>query len=167
MSYPGLMEWKLLTLVPVTTVILISPPAHSMVSLDPPNQIEVGVEHTHPVNPELLEIVGEADNVTSTAHTAVLREALKPVCACESAGNPYKTPQQFLPDGSVVRGIVNPLDIGQCQINLHYWGEEAEKLGYDVFTSDGNIRMANHIYDKLGLQPWEASKACWAPALNE
>lgn len=162
-KHPGFMHWKLLMLIPVAVVTLVSPPAYS--SLGEAETFKDGLVQTEGNNPELLEIVGETEEGNSNTHLAVLRRELKTVCSCESGNGAYGEPQQFHEDGSVVRGIINPLDIGQCQINLKYWGEEAEELGYDIFTSQGNIKMANYIYDNSGLQPWSASKQCWISTL--
>lgn len=89
-----------------------------------------------------------------------LDPALVPICSCESTGNRNGPPRQFNDDGSVILGKINQADVGMCQINLDYWGEEADKLGYDVFTEDGNIKMANHIYSEYGAQPWSWSNNC-------
>lgn len=52
-----------------------------------------------------------------------------------------------------------------CQINVEPRNgniQAATKLGYDVYTEQGNIKMANWLYMKSGTQPWLSSKACWA-----
>jgi hypothetical protein len=44
--------------------------------------------------------------------------------------------------------------------------EDAEKLGLDINTLEGNVRFAQHLYNKFGTKPWEAdasSKNCWHP----
>ena len=153
---------------PVIIAMLIFPPAYSASSAAPSVVYYLEAYRdasTEDINPSLEGGAGEFEEDTNT-HNAVLREALRSVCSCESTGSPYKVPQQFHVDGSVVKGLVNPKDIGQCQINLHYWGAEAVELGHDIYTSGGNIEMANHIYDNLGLEPWSASQLCWAPALQ-
>ncbi|NHZ84607.1 MAG: hypothetical protein GWP19_01840 [Planctomycetia bacterium] len=100
--------------------------------------------------------------VSETAGTTpILINELKRICACESTWNPISEPQHFNIDGSVLRGEVNPSDIGQCQINTKYWGELADELGYDLFDKDDNIRMAQYIYDIKGNAPWYLSKKCW------
>lgn len=85
---------------------------------------------------------------------------LKEIGRCES-GN-----KQFHDDGSVVRGIINPDDIGKYQINLYYHAEAAQKLGYDLFTEEGNTKYAIHLYDNAGTTPWNWSKHCWDPHGN-
>jgi hypothetical protein len=41
----------------------------------------------------------------------------------------------------------NPQDVGLAQINLPTWSGTAKKLGFDVFTYDGNLAMAKWIFD--------------------
>jgi hypothetical protein len=86
---------------------------------------------------------------------------LQRICGCESVGNPNKEPQQFHPDGTVIRGVINNLDIGMCQINLKYHGARAEELGIDLFTREGNLTYANMLYTTQGSTPWNWSKSCW------
>lgn len=55
----------------------------------------------------------------------------------------------------------NSSAIGAFQImsSLHY--KQAEKLGLDINTLQGNLAYAKYLYDKEGTRPWNASKACW------
>jgi hypothetical protein len=76
-------------------------------------------------------------------------------------GRPEQKPRQFLPDGSVLHDQTTPDDIGMAQINLGYWGAEALKLGYDIYTYDGNLKMAKWIFDHYGSGPWFWSRSCW------
>lgn len=95
---------------------------------------------------------------------AVLVAPLRPVCGCESSGDPDKAPTQYDADGNVLHGRVNPNDIGMCQINVQPKNgniQQAEKLGLDVYTEQGNIKMANWLYAHQGLTPWDSSKSCW------
>jgi len=69
--------------------------------------------------------------------------------------------RQFNDDGSVLRGKINNQDVGIFQINEYYWLEESIRLGYDIYTRDGNIGMAKHIYRVYGTAPWNWSKHCW------
>ena len=80
---------------------------------------------------------------------------LASIAECESGGRQYNA------DGSVKRGRVNPNDTGLYQINKTVWGAKAKELGYDILTEEGNIKMANWIYDKYETKPWNASKKCW------
>lgn len=80
---------------------------------------------------------------------------LKRIAFCESGG------RQFDDQGRVIRGVYNPADIGKYQINLSVWGDEAKRLGYDIFSEEGNEAMALELYKRLGTQPWLNSGPCW------
>ena len=80
--------------------------------------------------------------------------ALVAIGKCESNNRQYDK------DGNVIRGVVNPLDTGKYQINTHYWGEDAKKLGYDLETEEGNTKMAVWIYKNYGAYPWRWSAGC-------
>ena len=87
-------------------------------------------------------------------------EILKKIAQCESGGN------QFNPDGTVLRGIENPDDIGKFQINEYYHLAMARKLGYDIYTEEGNTRYALYLYSASGTSPWNWSKHCWGKYLT-
>jgi hypothetical protein len=93
---------------------------------------------------------------TSKEATFVLPPILVRIAECESGG------RQFNKDGSVVRGRENKNDVGKWQINLHWNGAEAKKLGYDLMTEEGNTKMALHLYEKHGTRDWNWSKFCWS-----
>lgn len=81
-----------------------------------------------------------------------LRPELIKICECESGG------RQFEADGSVRTS--HTADSGLCQINeIHE--KEASRLGMDIMTEAGNIKFANHLFDREGYAPWEASRHCW------
>ena len=82
------------------------------------------------------------------------------IAFCESSG------KHFNEDGEVVRGKVNPYDIGKYQINVLYWGEKAKELGHDVFTEEGNEAMAMEMYREQGTKPWSSSKPCWGSTVR-
>jgi hypothetical protein len=88
---------------------------------------------------------------------------LKHICSCESWGDPNKEPREFK-DGSVLYGFPNPKDVGACQINTPIWGAQAQKLGDDLYSYDGNIAFAKWLYNQQGNKPWGWSKSCWAKA---
>lgn len=62
----------------------------------------------------------------------------------------------------MIRGRVNPMDIGICQINLHYHGDRAEALGLDLFEKQDNVYYARLLFKEQGSDPWSASESCWA-----
>lgn len=76
------------------------------------------------------------------------------VAECESRFRQYDS------DGNVFRGII-PEDVGVMQINEKYWGDTADKIGVDLYTTQGNMVYARYLYNKEGLRPWKASSACW------
>jgi hypothetical protein len=84
-----------------------------------------------------------------------LNPSLLPVSKCESGG------KHFNLDGTVIRGKVNPHDIGLMQINSDYHEASAKKMGLDIYSEEGNIRYANHLYETQGTAPWLASLRCW------
>lgn len=55
----------------------------------------------------------------------------------------------------------NTVDVGAYQINLTVWGEKATQLGYNLFTEDGNKKMAEWIYLNKGTGDWSSSASCW------
>lgn len=80
---------------------------------------------------------------------------LKKISWCESQN------RQFNSDGSIHRGEINPKDIGKYQINEYWNGEEAIRLGFDIYTLEGNTKMALHLYEGQGTTPWNWSRGCW------
>lgn len=77
------------------------------------------------------------------------------IARCES------TFRQFDKSGQVLRGVVNPGDVGVMQINEKYHADEAVKMGLNIYTVEGNVAFGRYLYDKYGAQPWGASSPCW------
>jgi hypothetical protein len=69
--------------------------------------------------------------------------------------------RQFTTNGNVLRGREVPQDVGIMQINETYHLATAKKLGYDIYTIDGNLGYGKYLYDTQGTQPWSASAPCW------
>jgi len=65
-------------------------------------------------------------------------------------------------DGSIHRGKLTPADVGVMQINERYHLKTSRKLGYDIYTLEGNLGYARYLYEKQGARPWLASSQCWA-----
>ena len=80
---------------------------------------------------------------------------LKKIAVCESHN------RQFNETGEVLRGHVNSQDVGVMQINEKYHLKEANKLGLDIYTIEGNIDYAKHLYETQGVKPWVHSSTCW------
>lgn len=53
-------------------------------------------------------------------------------------------------------------DTGFLQINKKYHLEEAIKLGLDIDTLEGNLKMGKVLFDRNHLSDWNASKDCWS-----
>ena len=86
------------------------------------------------------------------------------IADCESGNGTPESARQFNDDGTVLRGVANRQDAGYFQINEHYHLKAAKKLGYDIYTEEGNISYALYLYQREGTTPWLASKACWGNA---
>lgn len=98
-------------------------------------------------DPEDVEVVVRS----YFADTPILAE----IARCESRFT------QFNPNGTIHKGVVNPSDIGVMQINRRYHLEEAKQLDIDLFTLEGNLAYAKHLYEEQGVAPWSASSKCW------
>ncbi len=74
--------------------------------------------------------------------------------------------RQLDKDGNPLRNHKGSSATGVMQIMASIHQEDAEKLGLDINTLEGNVRFADHLYSKYGTKPWEAdknSKNCWEP----
>jgi soluble lytic murein transglycosylase-like protein len=66
-------------------------------------------------------------------------------------------------DGDIIKNPTSTA-IGVMQIMQSVHEKEAEKLGIDITSLDGNLAYAKHLYEKQGTKPWNASKTCWNKA---
>ena len=96
-----------------------------------------------------------SDTPESPAHADAVPLVLRKIAFCESSD------RHFDEEGDVIRGKVNPDDIGRYQINIVMWGKDAKKLGHDIFSEAGNLQMALYLYEKQGTKPWHWSRKCW------
>ena len=110
-----------------------------------PNTTEITIAETTLMEPESIKLPVE----------------LQAIGFCES-GN-----RHFNKDGSVLKGFLNPHDIGEWQINEIVWGEKAKQLGFDIYDQKGNQEMAMWIYQNYGTEPWNWSKPCWLTKMVE
>ena len=69
--------------------------------------------------------------------------------------------RQTLPDGTVLKGEVDPADTGVMQINARYHTEKAAELGLDLTNIYDNMAYARYLYEHKGTKPWNASRGCW------
>ena len=79
---------------------------------------------------------------------------LKEIARCESTNRHYES------TGEVIRGKVNPQDVGTYQINLKYHQAKAESMGLDLLDKEDNETYALYLYETQGAQPWSASNPC-------
>ncbi len=73
-------------------------------------------------------------------------------------------------DGNAIKSNKGSSATGVMQIMASIHEDEAEKLGFDINTLEGNVGFAKYLYDKYGTKPWEAdkhSKNCWQPRLGD
>lgn len=103
-----------------------------------------------------IEIGEVAPEILIEKVTPEIPKILLDIAICESKN------KQFNEDGSVHMGKINPLDTGRFQINQKYWLEKSKELGFDIFTLEGNTKMALYIYEQHGTTPWNWSKSCWS-----
>lgn len=89
-------------------------------------------------------------------HQQKIPEILVKIAVCESRD------KHFDSKGDVLKGGGNKYDIGKYQINILYWGDLADELGYDIYTEKGNEAMALEIYNRYGTSPWKWSMSCWS-----
>lgn len=106
-----------------------------------------------------IEIVNTATStpvvMASSSPIAGLPPIMLKIAECES------NTRQFNEAGEVLRGRVHPADLGIFQINSAVHAEEAEKLGIDIFTLEGNVAFAKLLFERNGTRDWLASKKCW------
>ena len=69
--------------------------------------------------------------------------------------------RQYDKDGKVFRGRIDNNDVGIMQVNERYHLKRAEKLGFDIYTLEGNLAYAKYLYLEEGSDPWASSSACW------
>lgn len=74
--------------------------------------------------------------------------------------------RQFDKAGEVYRGRVNDRDVGVMQVNEDFHLAASKKLGYDIYTLEGNMSYARYLYEREGATPWNSSKPCWGGTHN-
>lgn len=92
------------------------------------------------------------------------------IADCESGvrdkyGNPIKGSASHLdPKTGQVYTKANTngtVDIGKYMINEYYNGKLATQMKLDLTKESDNEKMAYHLYEIRGTEPWSASKSCW------
>ena len=80
------------------------------------------------------------------------------IARCESGGNQYDA------QGKVLRNKSNPAVVGVFQINERYHAATARRLGYNIYTREGNWAYARWLLKSEGTTPWTDSEHCWRVA---
>ena len=102
----------------------------------------------------------KVSSLSEVIHQEADKNAINADLALEIA-NCESGVRQFNSDGSVLQGKLHPPDTGVFQINKKVHLETAQKLGYDLDTSLGNIGYAMYLLKNEGTKPWSASQTCW------
>jgi hypothetical protein len=116
----------------------------------------------HSIEVERTETTLDEYSTVSEVKEAIIEEfgtssPMIDVARCESSNRQYNS------KGEVLRGEVNSKDIGLFQINERYHLEKSIELGYDIYTTMGNIKYARYLYDHEGIKPWSWSAKCHSP----
>jgi hypothetical protein len=80
------------------------------------------------------------------------------IARCES------TFRQHNADGSALYGGFNNGMIGVFQVYERIHNSDAQSLGFDLSSLEGNLQYARHLYNAQGTVPWASSEFCWKNA---
>jgi hypothetical protein len=102
----------------------------------------------------------KAQTLDETIRAKAVTEGINPELArkiafCES------TTRQFTKDGQVLRGLHNSDDVGVFQINEAYHLKKSQELGFDIYSTEGNIGYAMWLLKNEGERHWKWSQPCW------
>lgn len=87
--------------------------------------------------------------------TSAGAQALIRVADCES------TFRQYDDFGNVLWNEEGSSAVGAMQIMASIHVADALRLGYNIYTLEGNLGYAKHLFRKQGLKPWKSSARCW------
>lgn len=94
--------------------------------------------------------IAEASDIppisTTTLISQYLPPEMMPVLNCESHF------RQWDENGHILTSSTD--DIGIAQINVKTWAKKAKELGYDIYTTEGNLQMARYILNNAGIKSW-------------
>ena len=84
------------------------------------------------------------------------QKILKAIIACES-------------NNRHVIGTLSEVgvDVGKCQINTYWHGEEAESMGLNLFDPADNMEYCLYLFESEGVKPWRSSQVCWQQVLEK
>jgi len=103
----------------------------------------------------------DSQKIKTTSVEMAVREYFKDIPIMVAVARCESQFRQTLPDGSTLRGKVDPRDLGVMQINTGYHAAEAAKYNLDLHLLEDNMAYARILYEKKGTQPWNASAKCW------
>ncbi|HWO07510.1 MAG TPA: peptidoglycan-binding domain-containing protein [Candidatus Paceibacterota bacterium] len=72
--------------------------------------------------------------------------------------------RQYTDSGNVLHGGLGGAMVGVYQIHSDVHANFARSIGYDIYTLDGNLGYARHLYLTEGTRPWVSSFQCWGAA---
>ena len=121
-------------------------------TIEAPTNTESIVEKTYPEASAQVHVKTTEEIIAEHLKDTPI---LKKVALCESQN------RQFDEKGLVLRGQYNHQDVGLMQINEKYHLGTSKKLGYDIYTLEGNMDYAKYLYRTQGLKPWTYSSHCW------
>lgn len=114
---------------------------------------------------QMTEDTAVAEKVAISDTESIVREYFKDIPVLIQVARCESHFRHDLSDGSVLKGKVDPADTGVMQINKRYHEKAAADLGLDLNNIYDNMAYARHLYEKLGTQPWSASRPCWGSTL--
>ena len=134
----------------------------SPVDVSPQSQLAVVTPPAQVIEQTIPELI------TEHAHTfGVSKDLAQAIAYCESTTQQYS--KNLAEDGTprVLRGVQNPADVGVFQINEKYHLERSKSLGYNIYTTEGNIDYGLWLLKNEGSKHWKASEPCWGNKVNE
>jgi hypothetical protein len=75
--------------------------------------------------------------------------------------------RQFGNNGNVLRGGISGGMVGVFQIYESIHRTQAQSLGFDIETLEGNMGYAQYLYDASGTSPWNSARSCWGHAVAQ
>jgi hypothetical protein len=83
--------------------------------------------------------------------TQVSDQKIYRIIECESHG------QQSARNYHAVVGV----DVGLFQLNIHYHLSRAASMGFNIYTSQGNLEYGFVLLKESNTKPWSWSRSCW------
>ncbi len=99
----------------------------------------------------------DRDSVIAFFSVSPQDSILVEIAACESGFRQFED----LGRTQVLRGKVNPHDLGVMQINEIANSDFVAQSGRNISTLRGNMEVAQALYNERGTTPWNSSAPCW------